>query len=107
MDVTDANPFGRRPPKRPDPLVQEPREEAPDAGREESKNQPTVWPWRREQPDMFRLRTHTIDLDARLPQYEVVNIARDIVDDSRHAVIAQANVDSRNAMALIMPGVMG
>lgn len=101
MDVTDANPFGR-PPRRPEP----PRPDPDEAAEAEKPQAATVWPWRKEQPDMHRLISRPVMLERQISQYQVVRLGQDIRDEAHYAVTAQANIDSRNAMAVILPGLI-
>jgi hypothetical protein len=107
MDVYDASPFGT-PERRPDPV-----EAVADSMFPPLERFQTVFPWRSvEQPDLKRLTTaphvdvdRLLDTNGRMPQYQVVHIARDIQDESHYSITAQANIDARNALAVILPGM--
>ncbi|MBM3462961.1 MAG: hypothetical protein FJX76_12740 [Armatimonadetes bacterium] len=71
-----------------------------------------VFPWRQEQPALFRLTSPSVPADLmiggennRVARYAVVEVMRDIEAEPRYSFTAQANIDSRNALAVLLPNI--
>lgn len=106
MDVTDANPYGTPPRKTTSPAMPE-----IDVSEPPAPVSPPANPWRSEQPDPRRLLQspavpvdRIIDVNGQVPAREVMSIANHIMDASPWSVTAQANIDARNALAVLLPG---